>query len=317
MAEQAGTIRIRLFDGTRAPYRGKSRVLVRVRDRTRELASKSIAGSTIRLTLPMREPPNNFYSVIVHADGCRDAGLFPVEPRVGQIIDADLMLLPNDAMFRLPKFRSLERDPYLRQLVVNGLYARPGARYQRAVEKSPTSVAALLTIGTAIRDFPLGGGKSPLDEGYYWEVIWSLLMPDRFWAWVDRRLADEIAKLQTVGAVAEEKNPAHWHPGIPGRVQPATRSWKQVRFDVSNVQFTFHEQDTRTCKNADGRSVDCVVIEPDMDLYRDLGAHGLLEVVPNLLTGNKTNPFDIYRLRWMATRQEGVQPDFAPPVTIA
>lgn len=182
MPEQTGTIRIRLFDGAREPYSGNASVLVRVRDRTRELASKSIAGSTVRLTLPV---------------------------------------------------------------------------------------------------------------------------------------VDEIEKLQAVGAVAEEQDPAHWHPGVPGRVKPATRSWKQVRFDVSNVQFTFHEQDTKTCKDADGRSVECVVVEPDMDLYRDLGAHGLLEVVPNLLTGNKTNALDIYRLRWMATRQEGVQPDFAPPVTVA
>jgi hypothetical protein len=317
MPEQTGTIRIRLFDGAREPYSGNASVLVRVRDRTRELASKSIAGSTVRLTLPVREPPNNFYSVIVHADGFRDAGVYPVEPRAGQIVDADLMLVRNDAVFHLPKYRSLENDPLLRQLVANGRSKRPAARYQRAADRSPASVAALLTIGTAVRDFRLADGKSPLDASYYWEVRWNLLQPDRFWAWVDKRLVDEIKNLQAVGAVAEEQDPAHWHPGIPGRVKPATRSWKQVRFDVSNVQFTFHEQDTKTCKDADGRSVECVVVEPDMDLYRDLGAHGLLEVVPNLLTGNKTNALDIYRLRWMATRQEGVQPDFAPPVTVA
>jgi hypothetical protein len=86
---------------------------------------------------------------------------------------------------------------------------------------------------------------------------------------------------------------------------------------VSNVQFAFHENDRQTRTDANGEPVDCVVLESDMDLYRDLGAHGLLEVAPNFFTGNKTNPLDIYRLRWMATRQEGVQPDFEPPVTVA
>jgi hypothetical protein len=116
--------------------------------------------------------------------------------------------------------------------------------------------------------------------------------------------------------MAEEDDAAGFHPGIPGRVQPATRSWKQVRFDVSNLQLTFHENDKQTCRKPDGSPVECVIVEPDIDYYKDLGAHGLLEVLPNALENKKTDPRQDYSLRWMATKLEGVQPDFAPPITI-
>jgi hypothetical protein len=58
-----------------------------------------------------------------------------------------------------------------------------------------------------------------------------------------------------------------------------------------------------------------VVVEPDIDYYKDLVAHGLLEVLPNALSGGKTDPRVAYQLRWMATKAEGV-PAFDPPCTI-
>jgi len=108
---------------------------------------------------------------------------------------------------------------------------------------------------------------------------------------------------------------AHWHPAIPGVCGPATRSWKQTRFDVSNVQLTFHEDDTQDVTKPDGSIAHCVLVEPDIDYYKDLVAHGLLEVVPNLVSGGKTDPRTVYQMRWMAMKQEGL-PEFAPPVTI-
>lgn len=99
-------------------------------------------------------------------------------------------------------------------------------------------------------------------------------------------------------------------------MQPATRSWKQTRFDVSNVQLTFHETNARTIRKPDGTNVACVIVEPDIGYYRDILSHGLLEALPNLLTGGETDPRQDYLLRWMATKLEGVQPDFDPPCTV-
>jgi len=50
----------------------------------------------------------------------------------------------------------------------------------------------------------------------------------------------------------------------------------------------------------------------NIDCYRDLMAHALLEVAPHGLTGGKTNPVTVYVLRWIAGRRAGV-PEFAPP----
>jgi hypothetical protein len=46
--------------------------------------------------------------------------------------------------------------------------------------------------------------------------------------------------------------------------------------------------------------VPCIKVEPDMDMYKDLLAHALLEVLPNELTRERTDPRAIFALRWMA-----------------
>jgi hypothetical protein len=52
-----------------------------------------------------------------------------------------------------------------------------------------------------------------------------------------------------------------------------------------------------------------------MDYYKDIGAHTLLEVLPNTISGRLTDPKQVYMLRWIAGRHAGV-PEFDPPYTI-
>jgi hypothetical protein len=61
--------------------------------------------------------------------------------------------------------------------------------------------------------------------------------------------------------------------------------------------------------------VNCILVEPDLDYYKDLAAHALLEVIPNALTGGLTKPEEVYVLRWIAGRHAGVA-EFNPPYTI-
>jgi hypothetical protein len=105
------------------------------------------------------------------------------------------------------------------------------------------------------------------------------------------------------GKFAVENAPGLFHPG-------ATSSWKQIQFGEANVQLTFHENDTKVIGG-----VKCVMIEPDIDYYRDLGAHTIFEVVPNGLTHSLTEPAEVYVLRWIAGRTAGI-PEFAPLYTI-
>lgn len=313
--EETGSIRLNIVDGTRQQVPADLSCLIRVLDgRKQPVATQWVKGPVILIPgLPFHDSPDDWYTIIVYADGYNDAGLYPIRLKKGVLIDAFAMLLPKNGRFRFKPSTELALDSSLYQLIANGTAGEVSTRYQVALENHPLELGALLTIATAIRDIPLDDQSSPLQ--YYWEVIWDLLMPDRFWAWVDARLADRIAKLAALHSFAEEQDAAHWHPGIRGQVQPATRSWKQTRFDVSNVQLTFHERDTRRI-SVDGTPVDCVIVEPDIDYYKDILSHGLLEVLPNLITGGKTDPRQVYCLRWMATKLEGVQPDFSPPVTI-
>lgn len=126
---------------------------------------------------------------------------------------------------------------------------------------------------------------------------------DRFYAWADSALVDQVRRAARQGEFAPEANPGSFHAG-------ATSSYKQIQFGEANVQLTFHENDTRTL---DG--VACVAVEPDIDYYKDVGAHALLEVLPNFITGGLTDPKVVYALRWIAGRHAGV-PDFDPPYTI-
>lgn len=65
-----------------------------------------------------------------------------------------------------------------------------------------------------------------------------------------------------------------------------------VQFGEANVQLTFHENEKKVIGG-----VNCVMLEPDMDYYRDLAAHVILEVIPNGLTHSLTDPAEVYVLR--------------------
>jgi hypothetical protein len=135
------------------------------------------------------------------------------------------------------------------------------------------------------------------------ELIWDEMQQDRFFAWADPVLIDQVIQAAAHGVFSPEPGTAIFHPG-------ATRSWKQIQFGEANVQLTFHENDKKTI---DG--VDCVMLEPDIDYYKDLLAHAILEVTPNSLTHSITDPRQVYVLRWMAGRHAGV-PNFEPPYTL-
>jgi len=115
--------------------------------------------------------------------------------------------------------------------------------------------------------------------------------------------AGALALAAAHGEFAREQGFALFHKG-------ATDSYKQVQFGEANVQLTFHADDT---KAIDG--LQCIKMEPDIDYFKDLAAHALLEVVSNGISGSLTDPRQVYVLRWIAGRHAGV-PEFNPPYII-
>jgi len=146
--------------------------------------------------------------------------------------------------------------------------------------------------------------KTALD--YFKELIWDQTMAqDRFFAYADPALYDQVKLAASHGEFDREAGFAAFHAG-------ATDSYKQVQFGEANVQLTFHANANDT-KVIDG--VTCIKMEPDIDYYKDLLAHGLLEVVVNGFSHSLTDPRQVYVLRWIAGRHAGV-PEFNPPYTI-
>jgi hypothetical protein len=162
-------------------------------------------------------------------------------------------------------------------------------------------LACLLNITTAMEQIHLPSG-TPLD--YFQELVWDDSMAqDRFFGYADARLIDQTREAARQGLFAPEAASFLFHPG-------ATSSYKQIQFGEANVQLTFHEEDRRTIGG-----VDCVKVEPDIDYYKDEGAHTILEVVPNRADHGLTDPRQVYILRWMAGQRAG-RPEFDPLYTI-
>lgn len=294
---------VNIFDGTRQPFPTGTDILYRVIDgNQKQLYTQDQNKPSLYFKdLPFYDNFGDNYTVIASSDSYRQAGFTPIKlsPTVSSGID--LMLIPDDGQFN---FSTATWDWIKTNLpfLANGVDDAAGqARYEDLMEKKPASLAALLNITTAMRQINLPQG-SPLD--YLKQILWDdSLAQDRFFAYCDPELINQVRTAAAQGEFAPEIGPGFFHPG-------ATASWKQIQFGEANVQLTFHEDEKATIGG-----VPCIVVEPDIDYYKDLGAHALLEAIPNALTGGLTNPQEVYVLRWIAGRHAGV-PEFNPPYTI-
>jgi hypothetical protein len=314
-----GSILINLVDGARRALPDMVRWDSTITDRQPPPARKSHefkaqTGSHELITdLPFF---NNFfddYTVFVRSEDYEDTGWYPVRITSTRPVSVDLMLLHKNGhiVFGAEQLQQLIKTrASVFQLLNNGSEsdALTRARVFKVLESHPFALAALLNIATALAEMRLPSGKSPLD--YYWQLSWppgdpdksadwssslgDTFKQDRFFAYVDETLIKDIRVAEEQGAFAEEKNPAAFHGG------DATESYKQARFEVANVQLTFHGPDACFLNG-----IKCVKVEPDMDYYKDLLTHGLLEVLPNWFTHGKTDPRFAYMLRWMAGSAAG------------
>jgi len=308
---QTGSILIHLVDGTRKPLPSGVQWAAVIHDGRApdEWQRVDISGSgSAVLVKDLRYFDNLFdaYTVLVSAKGYEATGWMPVHISPERPAPVDLMLLEKGAQLNfsgaawdtLPSVR-----PHFAEILSIGS-SDAKVRYNDLMEESDgLLLACVLNLLTAMSQIFLPSRKSPID--YYWQPIWDdpkfPMAPDRFFAYVDKAMIDDVVEAAKMGAFAEENNPGTFHAG-------ATLSYKQTQFDVTNVQLTFHQGNQRTIETPRG-PVDCVVVETDIDFYKDLLAHFFAEVLPNEFTGGKTDPRAVYVLRWMAGRQSGSEFD--------
>jgi len=296
------SLQIRVFDGTRNPFPDATNVLYRVIDANQEeIVDEERKTAVLNCEFPFHDNFMDNYTVIVFSDGFQQAGFTPVRLSNTTPAVLDLMLIPKDGHFNFALATWAWIKTNLPFVTAGASDADGRARYEDLMENKPKSLAALLNITTAMKAISLPQGN-PLD--YLRQVKWDdALAQDRFFAYCDAKLIEQVRLAAAQGEFAPETDSAFFHPG-------GTASWKQVQFGEANVQLTFHENDKQVI---DG--MNCILVEPDIDYYKDLGAHALLEVIPNVLTGGLTNPELVYVLRWIAGRHAGV-PEFEPPYTI-
>ncbi len=291
------TITLSFSDGT--PFTGTLDMLVRITNDGDVLQAFWKKTPTVNIAIPFHDGPGDAYRVIVHVPGYENAGaLVHADPKVHETLN--MLMIPSHATFNFPGWQDLNtRFPGTAHLIASGVTGTEAEeRYAALGRDRPLALASLMNLSAAMQLIGLGAQKTPMD--FIKEVIWDgTLAQDRFFGYADPAIIPLIRAAAAEGEFAEEKNCAQFHPG-------STHSWKQTQFDYSNVQLTFHENDTKTI---DG--VQCVKIEPDMDLYKDLLAHGLEEVIPNRLTNGLTNPLAVLALRWIDAVQSN-EPLFDP-----
>jgi len=300
---QATTL-VNLCDGTRQPIQGK-KVRIRILDGFQNmLFDNDKRAPTTVFRLPYRDNLQDNCTVLATADEYVDAGFTPVKLSLKAVAMVDLMLLPDDARFQFLSWNSVRK----RDSVAAGFLALGSSdgeaqmHYEDLQKNKPAALASLLNLITAMETIQLPS-RTPLD--YFKLILWDdSLAQDRFVVYADKALLDQVRRAAADGEFAPEPNPGLFHPD-------ATSSFKQIQFGEANVQFTFHEKDA---KKIDG--INCIKVEPDIDYYKDLGAHALLEVIPNTITHGLTDPKRVYVLRWIAGKHAGV-PEFSPPYTLA
>jgi hypothetical protein len=297
-------LRLRIFDGTRQLFTAPAQFLITITDGYQtQHVRQYYSENDITFNLPFFDNFGDEYTVLVWAQGYKQAGFSPVELSNSYVKTLDLMLISDTPGFSFVNARwaaAKAAYPFIGSDVDD---ATGETRYDNLLDQTEKTLACLLNLGEAMSQITLSQG-TPLDyiKQMRWEAPFAPAQ-DRFFAWCDVELINQVKAAAAAGQFAAELNPGLFHPG-------ATSSWKQIQFGEANVQLTFHENDTTII---DG--VNCVMVEPDIDYYRDLAAHTIFEVIPNKLTNTLTDPTEVYVLRWIAGQTAGV-PEFAPLYTI-
>jgi hypothetical protein len=259
----------------------------------------TVRSSSVRVNVPYYDNFKDSYTTIVSADGYQDVGFTPVMVSNDREVELDLMLVRHNANFKFLEWGALKAGypGFCKFIACAGSEVEARAQYEELIQSKPAALASMLNLIASMSNVHLPAG-TPLD--YFKRLEWgTTLAQDRFFGLADRDIVTQVRKAAEQGAFVPEPHPDLFH-------EDATSSFKQVAFGQGNLQLTFHE---KTIEKIGG--VECVRVEPDIDLYKDLGAHGFMEVVPNTLSHGLTDPKQVYILRWIAGRQARV-PEFDP-----
>jgi hypothetical protein len=307
-ARATAAITVDLFDGARRPLPSTTNVLLTLQDGNRNTISQDFRhGSVFTLTgLPFYDNFGDNYTVIASAQGYRQAGFTPLRVAPGMPQRVDLMLIPADAQynFKLADWQTIGTTrPAWQALFAAGAASSNAARdrYVALMQKTPAALADLLNVTASLASIHLPDG-GPVQ--YLKRLVWEDgIRQDAVLAYADAGLLDQLQHAAAQGVFTPV-------PGVALFVPGATRGYKQVQFGEGNVQLIFFEQDRQKIDGSD-----CVKVQIEINYFKDLLAHSIVDVTPNSVSGTLTDPKTAYVLRWIAGRHAGV-PEFNPLYTI-
>jgi hypothetical protein len=304
MNSTTSRLQVRIFDGSRRAFAAPADFLITIFDGNQKQIHRDFHKEAIQdFDCPFYDNFGDLYSVTAWCKGHRQAGFVPVKLSNEIPTTLDIMLVADDPGFSFVNARWPSVASKFAFLGSDTDSATAQARYENLMEDTPKVIACFLNLAAAMGQIFLATG-TPLD--YIKEIRWDRApQQDRFFAFCDAALVGQVRDAASKGQFSRQPGSAVLHPG-------STNSWKQIQFGEANVQLTFHENppDHKTING-----IDCVTLEPDIDYYRDPGAHAILEVAANALTHSLTNPVEVYVLRWIAGQHAGV-PQFVPLYTL-
>jgi hypothetical protein len=308
--ESIARLFVNIFDGTRQPIGADTEVSITLTDGNQNVPPgadhRAVQGPTHPFDVDYFDNFGDEYRVFVNASGYRDSGCRVTVSR-DTPKTAEVMLLAAKGSFKFTgaAWSTLQNEqPQLLELLKHGVTdAEAEERYNKRMHDEPAVLAAFFNIAMSLNQIRWPTG-TPLD--YFKELVWDEMKQDRFFAYADRALIEGAKESAKRGELSEEAKTFMklFHHG-------STLSYKQTQFSEADVQITFHEEDARKIDD-----VDCVKVEPDIDYYKDILAHGFGEVLRNMLTRGLTDPEKVYLLKWTATQEAGL-PEFDPPYVIS
>ena len=280
--KRTGTFLLSVFDGARQLLPVGKRLRFRLQDGAQKKQYDGFQKKPrVKINdLPFSNSRIDGYAVVVTGGGYEQTGLHPLKLVENTVTKVDLMTLKKRAKLRLEPalWRNLSKShpawtTYLQADREEDAAAR---RHDRWRDTRPEHLAAFLNFAEALSDLKFRDDDA---FSYFKQPAANHLTKDfkrdRCFAFADPKLVEQIEDAVGKGTFVGAN--ASLHPG-------ATRSFKEVRFGVANVQITLHENDRKRIKGTN-----CIKVEVDIDYFRDVGAHALLEVIPNKF-GGVTDP---------------------------
>jgi len=284
---ETGDIRVSLCGGDRRPWSGGP-VNLRLIDpfsQTEKVLVDHRTGAGVNSVLLERAPADRGqnYSLLASADGCRDAGLYPVKPLAGREIQAALMLVPSRPAPDLASFSFAALEAVSAKF--HQALTAAGITEAAFAALPPERIAGALNVEAKLRGTSLAGARAvdfvvraggPEHQGT------DSVEQDRIFAWVDKTMPAKVredirqSKQKSFRELDEAENEV-FHRGYPV-------SFKQ-RVPFGSLQLSFAR---RAGDN------DLLAADIDIDLFTDIGHFG--EVLRNHILSQKTDPFTVYRM---------------------